>query len=380
MKDVDGRRRSIDFKRRDDLWTSFPTCEEWALRSPTHPKMDGHAGPAVDALARALASKRFHGSHGFDATGRRFVVYGYDAVDCLGARCKSAWASGSSDDPLYDVGLVDFDWIERDCSCADASEDAIFFVHPLAPLFSETGADFARTYRGLEKGDSIVVPFYALRDAGFDVHLVPTVRPGRCNVLHYCDRWTPDLFKLKKATSRCVLAAPGRAARAKVETAGGETLDELPHFPRPSRLPRSDARGDDVSAVLLVGAAFDDDFCRCLESMGVDVSRDDASYERVDLVLAILDDVQDAVVLVDAWRAGVPALLGDARVYSDLRDSPLDYFEVDDADDCLEAVDVLMRDKALYAAMRKRARDRAADYTAAVCAAKWAHYLDCQRR
>ena len=53
----------------------------------------------------------------------------------------------------------------------------------------------------------------------------------------------------------------------------------------------------------------------------------------------------------------------------------IDYFEVDDADDVADAVAALRSDASLYAAMRKRCKDRARDYDDAACAARWAHVL-----
>lgn len=63
-------------------------------------------------------------------------------------------------------------------------------------------------------------------------------------------------------------------------------------------------------------------------------------YQHVDAVLAIRDcppvvlATKPASKLINAWKAGVPALLGPEPAYRELRTSPLDFLEAASAEPC----------------------------------------------
>ncbi len=92
-------------------------------------------------------------------------------------------------------------------------------------------------------------------------------------------------------------------------------------------------------------------------------------YRDVDLVLAVrppdrrLHSKKPATKLVNAWHAGVPALLGPEAAYRELRRSELDYIEVEGLDDAKAAIRRLRTEPGLYRAMVENGRERAKDYT-----------------
>lgn len=79
--------------------------------------------------------------------------------------------------------------------------------------------------------------------------------------------------------------------------------------------------------------------------------------------------------LVNAWAAGVPAVLGPELPYRELRRSPLDYIEVESAREAFEALLKLRDDRGLYAAMVANGQARAREFRHERVAARWADLL-----
>jgi hypothetical protein len=101
-------------------------------------------------------------------------------------------------------------------------------------------------------------------------------------------------------------------------------------------------------------------------------------YRAVDLVLAVRPGVtthKPASKLVNAWHAGVPALLSPDYPFEELRQDPLDYLAVRDVAEAEAAVLRLKREPGLYRAMIEHGRARAAQYTVASITARWAQLL-----
>jgi hypothetical protein len=100
-------------------------------------------------------------------------------------------------------------------------------------------------------------------------------------------------------------------------------------------------------------------------------------YRNCDLVLAVRDATEEdlkikpASKLVNAWLAGVPALLGPEPAFAALRRSPLDYFEVRTPQDVLQAVRRLLDEPGLYEAMALQGRRRGEEFTHPRIAAEW---------
>jgi hypothetical protein len=75
--------------------------------------------------------------------------------------------------------------------------------------------------------------------------------------------------------------------------------------------------------------------------------------------------------LVNAWRAGTPALLGPEPGYREIRRSELDYFEVRSETDVIAALTRLRKEPELYDAMVENGRKRAEDFTPDIIFGKW---------
>lgn len=174
----------------------------------------------------------------------------------------------------------------------------------------------------------------------------------------------------------------------------------VPHWPQPGLVPRDPSRGDRLRRVEYKGVLDnlhqefrDPAWPRFLAEHGIEWACDGRiqpgegtteaqplqwnDFAATDLVLAVRPPGADlyprkpATKLCNAWLAGAPALLGAESAYRSLRRDELDYIEVAGRADAEAAVLRLLREPALYARMRERARDRAAEYTVARVTAEW---------
>ena len=105
-----------------------------------------------------------------------------------------------------------------------------------------------------------------------------------------------------------------------------------------------------------------------------------ADYSDIDLVVAVRPPVgshtgKPASKLYNAWRAGVPALLGPEPAYRELRTDPLDYIEVGSVDEALAAIDRLRADPSLYRRMVERGRERAVAFSPEAVLEQWVDLL-----
>jgi hypothetical protein len=91
-------------------------------------------------------------------------------------------------------------------------------------------------------------------------------------------------------------------------------------------------------------------------------------FSAVDVVVALRPRAawpaqgKPASKLINAWAAGVPAILGPETPYRELRRSPLDYIEVESTADILAALERLRSDPGLYAAMVANGLARAREF------------------
>lgn len=169
------------------------------------------------------------------------------------------------------------------------------------------------------------------------------------------------------------------------------TQTYLPLWPQPGLLPRDPGRGSKVERIGYFGrtgtaAAWTREprFHEALAKLGVSYEVRDAKwfdYSDIDLVLAHREEAptmllqKPASKLVNAWHAGVPALVREEPAFRSLRHSDLDYLAVGSAEEVLAAVRRLQSDPILYHAMAHNGRVRAVDFTVGQIRELWMECL-----
>lgn len=188
-----------------------------------------------------------------------------------------------------------------------------------------------------------------------------------------------------------------------VQAIKGPNDHYLPHWPQPIMIPRDKARGTRVENLDFKGhprnltAPFKaPDFTSALHDIGMDFLFNKAGqeitdpkkqylswadYTNSDVILAVRNlteydfGLKPAVKLVNAWLAGVPALLGPEPAYQALRKSELDYLEVITADDALRELRRLQGSPQLYQQMVENGLRRFEECSADVVAQAWHNFL-----
>ena len=178
----------------------------------------------------------------------------------------------------------------------------------------------------------------------------------------------------------------------------------LPHWPQPIMIPRDKTRGARVENLDFKGHPRNlikpfktQEFLHSLHGIGVQFLFERelnqppephnqylswADYSQSDVILAVRNlteydfGLKPAVKLVNAWLAGVPALLGPEPAYQDLRKSELDYIEVTTADEVLRELQRLQRNPDLYQAMIKNGQERFKECSTEVVAQAWWEFFN----
>lgn len=248
-----------------------------------------------------------------------------------------------------------------------------------------------------------------LRAAGYDCELVDRlpergiVFSAACNLpLQYRPR--PGQFIVS-----CVADSPPRfhpqfhvfqsatqAARFRRQDGSLPAVAAMPHWPQPGLLPREPAREDMFANIEYFGARDQleptlatPEFAEQLRAIGLNLRLNHDcyhDYRTTDAVLAVRRfgpatfAHKPASKLINAWRAGVPALLGGESAYRELRRDEHDFIEVNSTDAVIAACRRLANDPALRRRFREQATKRAADYRTEVITAQWIGLLDQQVR
>lgn len=185
-------------------------------------------------------------------------------------------------------------------------------------------------------------------------------------------------------------------------SAGAPQVVHIQHWPQPGLVARDAGRGDAVRTVAFKGTVGEmapefaaPEWAADLRRQGIDWQCDAVAwggnaatyrtswndYSGTDLILAMRKDLshlhakKPASKLINAWLAGVPAILGPEQAYRELRRSELDYIEVASAAEAAAALARLAAEPALYRAMVENGLRRGAEVGTAACTAAWARLL-----
>lgn len=168
----------------------------------------------------------------------------------------------------------------------------------------------------------------------------------------------------------------------------------IPYWPQPGLVPRNPSRGNrfEVAAYLgaeknLAPALHDAHWAADLQKRGIEwrpAFTDNAwsDYSNIDAVVAVrrfqslhIYDSKPATKLFNAWRAGVPAILGPESGYRAERKTSLDYIEVTSYQDLIAAIDRLRADSGLRKAMVENGFRRSTEVSTDAITERWRQFL-----
>jgi hypothetical protein len=302
---------------------------------------------------------------------------------------------------------------EREMSDAEPDRPALpvhFFLQPSAiSLQRALTLDPDRDWTDLRRAREvwIVQTWNRLCRSGYQPTLSDEV-PARGIVVYHKEDQRLLLKRLPRGATPVLVGV--RADFRPCESADFEVLQNgcyadgrrsffLPHWPQPGLLPRDVERGDRIERIAYKGyvgnlaAEFRSARWRqFLSAQGMefddDAVLDDAfdhpiqtrfhDYREVDLVLAVRPGetrTKPASKLVNAWQAGIPALLSPDYPFEELRQNPLDYLAVRDLAEAEAAVLRLKREPGLYRAMIEHGRRRGAEFSVEKIVRLWAALL-----
>jgi hypothetical protein len=232
----------------------------------------------------------------------------------------------------------------------------------------------------------------ALASAGHEVSFDESLLPGVINIAHRdsLNEWRVPYFRSYVVGVRAD-RPPVKMCDWEIVQNGidyhGVRQSHIPHWPQPGLIARDPRRGARLEKAAYLGrigttSAWlrDPRFARELARLGVEFSiRETAwsDYSDVDLVIAhrvespTMLRQKPASKLVNAWLAGVPALLNEEPAFRELRNSPLDYMAIDSANEVLAAITKLKGDPGLYQAMVENGRVRAGQFSVDAVRSIW---------
>lgn len=168
----------------------------------------------------------------------------------------------------------------------------------------------------------------------------------------------------------------------------------IPYWPQPGLIPRNPDRGDRLENIGFMGRLgnlepelLGSEFQNRLAAMGMrSVFQGEVGkwhdYREVDAVVAVRDFTgaphirKPASKLINAWHAGVPALLSPESAYLCEKKSDLDFIEVRSAEDVLKGLRQLRTDPDFRRRMVENGARRAIDRSEQAVAMMWKRYLE----
>lgn len=308
----------------------------------------------------------------------------------------------------YEVGDVR----RKNAAPLSLSFPVTFFLSDEPDLELLRGVDPDRDLSQFRVGERswVLQTYLRLRDAGFSVGLASTPPDRGIIVFH-----AKQKHALARATGRrdglvfvAIRADNSSPLLADFEIvqngkfADGVRRFHIPFWPQPGLVRRDARRGTRMERVGYVGLAENlhpefrgESWPRALERLGLQWAprlsrfremRDPAhvdweDYHDFDAVLSVrppeprLEFAKPANKLINAWRAEVPALIGNEYACREIRKSEFDFLEVSNASEALTALARLKAEPDLHARMVANGRQRARDFSFDAVVDRWAGLL-----
>jgi|GEM_PF-3533737 len=149
----------------------------------------------------------------------------------------------------------------------------------------------------------------------------------------------------------------------------------IPHWPQPGLIKRDVNRRESIENVSFFGKSCHlsdefktTEFSERLSTLSCKLQiheKDWWDYSKTDIVLAFREgytfylNFKPASKLVNAWNAGVPAILGKEAAYRELKTTCFDYIEIASAEDALAHIKYLKSHPEVYRRMIENGRQKA---------------------
>ncbi len=243
----------------------------------------------------------------------------------------------------------------------------------------------------------ILSTYLHLRQRGLPVRLSPVFLPDRVCIAHRDDHAAAaDAWR---SFSVCIRADRERAFTPNIELVQSPGVIDnvmahyMPQWPQPALIPRAQGRDDLVCRVGFFGPAKNlaaelrsTELTEALTELGMElVIREDrgswGDYADIDVVLAVRDGAPYFLAgkppskLINAWRAGCPAILGSEPAFHHHGLAGRDFLYATNAAETLAALKRLKHEPGLYSAMRRRAAERGGDWSADAMARLWTQFV-----
>lgn len=268
------------------------------------------------------------------------------------------------------------------------------------PNFQLTDSLYERCTTGHDIWSAQV--YLDLKRRGLDVHLVSQPVPGQiCVIPHYY--LLPRDLLFKSYVVACQHDTPcSKLCNQRIVINRLQVTDQnchfLPHRPQPNLKPRNSLRGTTIRNLVFKGHSYNlydsfrsPEFLEELKALGITLVMSTeasdlhftswADYTEADVVIAVRNStrydaaLKPALKLINAWFAGCPAILGPEPAYQELRQSALDYIEVQTPQQAIAALKHLQENPDIYLAMIENGFRRAHEFTADAIALQWRNLL-----
>ena len=211
---------------------------------------------------------------------------------------------------------------------------------------------------------------------------------------NYIISWQMDFPKCLYAHEHIVMNSAMKNTVSLIDVLTCRNVFEILHFiPQPNLISRNSLRGDLFANVVYMGEKKnllqelqDENWINKLKKFGINFSViDDATmmsdYSEVDCVVALRPLEQNThtkppTKLWNAWRAGVPAILGVEPGYRDYYITELDYCEASSASEVFEILMKLKNDKEIRKSMTLNGYSRANVCSLQHITGEWCMYLN----
>lgn len=266
---------------------------------------------------------------------------------------------------------------------------------------------FEEFYRAEWGGSSswIVQTYLQLKGRGLDVRLVSHFVPGAICVVSREELMKRQLLKCLPFQSYLIVCQQDRprpyiCQHRIVQNQLNVLTDRdhfLPHWSQPDLQVRDPARSDRIENLVFKGRWYylpneykTPEFAAQLHAIGIHFKttpdyqvdlQEWTDYQTADVLLAVRQkadlylESKPPTKLINAWMAGCPALLGPEPAYQALRQSELDYIEVNSPEQVIQALQRLQANPQLYRAMIEHGWQRSQAFTSEQIASQWYQVL-----